>query len=93
MNSQIPPGAYVIRNKRTSSVLHIKDNPFDTWSRIFVSEQDENMYRDRQIWWIEQLPGCEGDGEEVVYSITNTPSGMALSSRQRNGTKCTRRIP
>lgn len=81
MNDQIRTGAYVIRNKRTSGVLHIEDqNPTKTTSIVISFQQHENRYREQQLWWIEPLPYSEDKNysEEVVYSITNISAGMAL---------------
>lgn len=83
MRDQIPTGAYVIRNKQTSTVLHIKDAEPKIWSYVLGFEQDDNRYRDQQIWWVEPYPGCKGQSgllseEDVLYSITNISSGIAL---------------
>jgi len=62
MADTIPPGAYIIRNRQTSAVLQI--NPTKTeWERdvaeITANEQDEEKYREQQIWWIEADPCYE----------------------------------
>lgn len=71
--SQITPGAYVIRNKSTSTVLHIENPGIKLSSPVVLSEQDENRYRGQQIWWVEPLPGCN-----ELYSITNPSRGISL---------------
>lgn len=75
--NQLTPGAYVIRNK-SSSVLHIQDpNVKASLSTVILFDQNENNYRDQQIWWIEPLPSYTSP-EGMLYSITNTASGRSL---------------
>lgn len=79
MTDKIPPGAYVIRNRHTLTVLHIETATLGTdYSRVLAFEQDENQYRDRQVWWIEPLSDPESDEEGILYSITNTACGKTL---------------
>lgn len=51
-------------------------------SRVVAYEQDENLYHEQQIWWVEPLHEHEDtlpEGEnEFVYSITNPSSGRSL---------------
>lgn len=78
MTDKITSGPYVIRNRHTSTVLHIEDSTFHSnYSKLVAFEQDENQYRDKQVWWVEPLPDPE-DGEGVVYSITNTSCRKSL---------------
>lgn len=78
---QITPGAYVIRNK-SSPVLHIQDpNVKATLSALTLFGQDENQYRNQQIWWVEPLPSLnpgDDDSGGMMYSITNPASGWSL---------------
>lgn len=71
-------GAYVIRNKGTSKVLHIsKDDVAAVMdSSIVLHNRDEIKYREKQIWWVERLPENE-DEDVAVYSITST-TGLSL---------------
>lgn len=79
----IPTGVYVIRNKATSTVLHICDAHVDTieFSQMVVHCRDEIKYRDQQIWWVGRLPEHEDSPaheQGPIYSITNTASGLSL---------------
>lgn len=84
MSNVITPGAYVIRNKQTKTVLHIvAPAPGDRMSvpEVVAFEQDENQYHDQQIWWIEPLADTKsivGHLGDMIYSITNTCSGKSL---------------
>lgn len=81
MTDKITPGAYVIRNRHTSTVLHIKTATINSdYSPVLAFEQDENQYRDKQVWWIEPLPDSENDEEGALYSITNTSCGKSLDN-------------
>lgn len=70
------PGAYYIRNKKTSTVLHTDKVYFDGESRVLAYNQ-EVKYGNQQIWWIEPLPDY-ADMTEPTYFITNPGSGRAL---------------
>lgn len=79
----IPTGAYVIRNKKTSAVLHIcsPDVAAVPESQTVAHPRDEIKFREQQIWWVERLPEYEDDTaheQGPVYSITNTASGLSL---------------
>lgn len=84
MKDQIPTGTYVIRNRQTSTVIHV-DNPNTTnaslnkkWS-VVACEQNESRYPEQQVWWIEPSPASgDDDGEAVTYSITNCATGRCL---------------
>ncbi|KAH0612444.1 uncharacterized protein H6S33_010496 [Morchella sextelata] len=92
MKDQIPTGSYVIRNKQTSSVIHV-DNPATAsaslnkkWS-VVACEQNESRYPEQQVWWVEPFPTSGGgddddddDGEAVTYSITNCATGRCLDA-------------
>lgn len=83
MLDTISAGPYIIRCKNTSTVLHVKDPDVRTdWSPVISHAQEENLYQDQQIWWIEPLPNSQDkEGkEEAIYSITNTPSGKVLGA-------------
>lgn len=85
MSDRIIAGAYVIRNKKTSTVLHV-GRPGTT--ELLVYRQDESMYQSQQIWWIEPL--CEYEDHEpekgLVYSITNPATRMSLDIVPAGGT-------
>lgn len=70
------PGAYYIRNKKTSTVLHTDQVGFDSHSRVLTYNQ-EVKFGNQQIWWIEPLPDY-ADKTEPTYFITNPGSGRAL---------------
>lgn len=76
MSDRIIAGAYVIRNKKTSTVLHVKAGT----GELLAYRQDESKYQNHQIWWIEPL--CEYEDHEpekgLVYSITNPATGKSL---------------
>lgn len=79
----IPTGAYVIRNKETSTVLHICEANVAVikFGQTIVHNRDEIKYRDQQIWWVERLPEHEDDTaheQGPIYSITNTAGGLSL---------------
>ncbi|KAH8149332.1 uncharacterized protein LAJ45_06411 [Morchella importuna] len=86
MKDQIPTGSYVIRNRQTSTVIHV-DNPNTTnaslnkkWS-VVACEQNESRYPEQQVWWIEPIPTSgDDDGEAVTYSITNCATGRCLDA-------------
>lgn len=89
MSDTIIAGAYVIRNKKTLTVLHIeKAGPKNGFSGLSVCEQDERRFTNQQIWWIEPLPDYEDHEPErgTVYSITNPASGKALDINPGEGT-------
>lgn len=77
MSDRIIAGAYVIRNKKTSAVLHIAK--LGSWE-LLAYEQDESTYKNQQIWWIEPLPDYEDHEPEkgLVYSITSPATGKSL---------------
>lgn len=85
-NDILPTGAYLIRNKSTSKVLHIPKPDVATivGHPLLAHDRDEIKWRDQQIWWVERLPEDEqGDIAveaelEAVYSITNTASGLSV---------------
>jgi len=94
MADTIPPGAYIIRNRQTSAVLQI--NPTKTeWehdvAEITANEQDEEKYREQQIWWIEADPCYEELNaqeektvkEGGVYRITSIAKRQSID-RGRN---------
>lgn len=70
------PGAFYIRNKKTSTVLHIDKIPFNGGPRVLMHNQ-ESKFGNQQIWWIESLPGY-ADKTEPTYFITSPGSGRAL---------------
>lgn len=70
------PGAYYIRNKKTSKVLHIDKVYFDGNNRVLMHDQ-EVKFGNQQIWWIEPLPDY-ADKTEPTYFITSPGSRRAL---------------
>ena len=92
MDDRIPTGAYVIRNKQTSLVVHLPVSDVATAhnSKVVAFDQDEHQYRDQQIWWVEALPDYEDDGsaekEGWLYSITSACNGTAIDVKgERSG--------
>lgn len=87
MTDRIRTGAYVIRNKRARTVLHLLapgPSERETTSDVVALAQDENKYHDQQIWWIEPLPdeevaGAEAVGRSCFYTISNPCSMKALN--------------
>lgn len=82
MSAGVTAGAYVIRNKGTSSVLHAQNPCGD--HNLLAHAQDERAHFSEQIWWIEPLPDYEDD-HGVVYSITNPASRKALDMNAFSG--------
>lgn len=84
MSNRISAGAFVVRNRKTKTVLHlVNPAPGDRAgaSDVVASEQDENRYQNQQIWWIEPLADAKtlvGSLGEPIYSITNPCSGKSL---------------
>lgn len=70
------PGAYYIRNKKTSTVLHTDKVCLDGDSRVLTYNQ-EVQFGNQQIWWIEPLPDY-ADKTDPTYFITTPGSGRAL---------------
>jgi hypothetical protein len=84
MAQTISPGAYVIRNRDSSAVLHA--HSYRDGEHISTSERDEERHRDRQIWWIEADAGFEdlnNCGEKAktgpLYRITNIAKDLSLA--------------
>lgn len=77
MSDILRAGAYIIRNKYRSLVLHALIAEFEKkeGSPAVVMGQDESVYRYQQIWWIEPIPYQEHSNS---YMITNTGTGQAL---------------
>lgn len=80
MTNRIIPGAYVIRNKQTATVLHAQTDNSLTWTSL---KPNENDYHNEQIWWIESIPGYENNEEGELYSITHISSGRSLTVGRR----------
>lgn len=84
-----PTGAYVIRNRKTSTVLHTQYPDVkhqDTSLQAY--QQDESKFADQQIWWLEPLADYNGaDADKgAVYSITSPGSGKSLDANPESGT-------
>ncbi|RPB06552.1 hypothetical protein P167DRAFT_569101 [Morchella conica CCBAS932] len=77
MSERLRAGAYIIRNKYRSLVLHAQIAEFgkEEGSSVVVIGRDESVYRYQQIWWIEPIPYQEHINS---YMITNTGTGQAL---------------
>ncbi|KAI5796694.1 hypothetical protein FPQ18DRAFT_323156 [Pyronema domesticum] len=81
------PGAYIIRNCETSTVLQIT-----TWNghgKVELREKDEITNREHQIWWIEEDPGYEelNESEKAtkkggIYRITSIAKSISLDHAQ-----------
>lgn len=88
MSDGITTGAYIIRNKMRSTVLHIEHYNKRDCTSLLAFEQDEGNYGGQQIWWIEPL--CDHDDNEaekgMVYSITSPSSGGAIDMPPTTGT-------
>jgi hypothetical protein len=93
MMCTIPAGAYVIRNRATSTVLHNNGGSvnFDqprSIGTITAVEQDEEQHRERQIWWIEANLGYEDVNsrdektakEGAIYRIVTIATTKSLDS-------------
>lgn len=84
MSDRIIPGAYIIRNKKTATVLHT-DKLYFKGSSSVLAYKHEVKFANQQIWWIEPLPNYE-DNEGPVYSITTPASGRSLDVNPGEGT-------
>lgn len=87
--STLPAGPYVIRNRETSTVLHIPHPDAIDQGTISVQarQQDEGEFKDQQIWWIEPLAKHNTDPDKgTLYSITSPGSGKALEGNPDSGT-------
>jgi hypothetical protein len=73
--NRITTGAYLIRNTYHYKLLHVVGDSEHDFHKVNLHGRDENVHRDRQIWWVEPEPGEEGTD---VYSITNIRTGKAL---------------
>lgn len=90
MSDRIITGAFIIRNKKRSTVLHIEKSDVSAiGSTLLAHEQDESKFSNQQIWWVELLSDYENPEPEKgpVYSITAPASGMSLDMEQGKGTK------
>lgn len=69
-----PPGAYVIRNRATSTVIHVDGG------NVTTTPRNEERHREQQIWWIEAIPGLDDFHDEAaaVYRITNIAKVISL---------------
>lgn len=82
----IPAGAYVVRNRHTSTVLHLQYADASSGrTSLQASGRNEGSNKDQQIWWIEPLPH---HGGQNVYSISIPGSGKALEADPKSGTVC-----
>lgn len=84
----LPAGPYVIRNRETSTVVHIQvpDAIRQGNTSVQAFQQDEGQFKDQQIWWIEPLADYDTQSEKgLVYSITSPGSGKALEGDPASG--------
>lgn len=89
VSSVLPAGAYVIRNRQALTVLHIPPPDTDIrYLNILAYGQNEDQFKDQQVWWIEPLADYVGPGAEkgVLYSITSPGSGISLCVNPKSGT-------
>lgn len=89
VSAVLPAGAYVIRNRQALTVLHIPPPDTDIQDlNILANGQNEDQFKDQQIWWIEPLADYVGPGAEkgVLYSITSPSSGRSLCVNPKSGT-------
>jgi hypothetical protein len=84
MADEIATGPYVIRNRGTGQVIEIEKS--EEWAvqgeiALRVGERDEVAQRDRQIWWVEPIPGVQDSTtrEDGMFMITNIASGKGFS--------------
>lgn len=81
-------GPYVIRNCKTSTVVHIQHpDASHQGTSVQAFQQDEGQFSDQQIWWIEPLANYDmGTEKGLVCSITSPGSGKALDANPESGT-------
>lgn len=79
MSERLRAGAYIIRNKYQSLVLHALVSEFEEQQGlpVVLMGQDESAYRCQQIWWIEPIPYQEHSNS---YKITCAGTGQALEN-------------
>lgn len=81
----VPAGAYILRNKRSATVVHLQSTPNNaaTDNSVVAHTQAEEQFRDQQVWWIEGVPDGTLPGEPssstVRYTITSLASGRSLA--------------
>lgn len=87
-SSDLPTGAYVIRNCMTSTVVHTQyPEASHTKTSVHAFQRDESTFKDQQIWWIEPVPNRDAESEGgLVYSITSPGTGKALDGNPETGT-------
>lgn len=88
VTATLPAGPYVIRNRETSTVVHIQhpDAIYQGTTSVQACQQDEGQFKDQQIWWVEPLAEYDTEsGNEVVYSITSPGSGKSLEGNPESG--------
>lgn len=90
VSGTLSAGPYVIRNRMTSTVLHMEHLDINKdGCNVLAFKQDEGQFKNQQIWWIEPLAeyGSEDEkpGDGLVYSITNPASGRSLDTNPGSG--------
>lgn len=84
----VPTGAYIIRNRQTSNVLHAEtaNAVSEGTTTVEAHKQDECQFNHHQIWWVEPLAEYTTDSSKgLVYSITSPYSGKALEANPESG--------
>lgn len=84
----LPTGAYIIRNRETSTVLHAQSSEIGIHdaTSVLANQQDEGQFKDQQIWWVEPLADyAANSSKSLVYSITSPGSGKALEANPESG--------
>lgn len=88
MTAPLPTGAYIIRNCRTSTVLHTEapDALATGSTTVYAHEQDEGQFHNQQIWWVEPLADYTGPSNGTLYSINSPGGGKVLEADPESGT-------
>lgn len=87
--ASLPTGAYIIRNRLSSTVLQTPTVDAAQGKIIVHAQpQDEAQLDPQNIWWVEPVAEKSTDPSKgPIYSITHPNSGTALeASAERGGT-------
>ena len=88
----IQRGAYLLRLWDTGFVAtSSKVNPAEGYKDVKTENKDEAKTRERQIWWIERVPGDEENDEHPIrqkYTITHCGNGRGLVRRGQKASVC-----
>ena len=85
-NDSIQRGAYLLQLWDTELVVASqRESPLDTgYIGVVAGWMNEVKFRERQIWWIERVPGDEENDEHPIrqkYTITHCGSERGLVSQ------------